>query len=94
MWKARNIYTWLIPGCPEWQVFHDDSVFEAVIVGHPGGGAVLRYLYRGELYDEQICQSRADARRDAKQLHLRLKALGWRDERTSRTAPARARMRT
>lgn len=73
---------------------YDDTVFEAVILTHPNGGAIPRYLYRGELYDEQVYTSRADARRDAAKVHLKLKALGWREERTSCAALVRARMRT
>ena len=94
MWKVRSILDWLISGRPEWQVFHDDSVFESLILTHPNGGATLRYLYRGQLYDERIFSSRADARREAAQLHLRLKALGWQDGRTSRAVSVRARLRT
>jgi hypothetical protein len=56
VWHVRSICDWLNPGRPEWQAFHDDSVFEAVILSHPNGRALLRYLYRGELYDERITQ--------------------------------------
>jgi hypothetical protein len=94
VWTLRNIYDWLTPGHPEWQVFHDDCVFEAVIVTDPTGGVILRYLYRGELYDEQVFASRADARREAEKVHVKLKAIGWRKERTSTTASQRPRMRT
>jgi hypothetical protein len=35
VWHVRIICDWLNPGRPEWQAFHDDSVFEAVILSHP-----------------------------------------------------------
>jgi hypothetical protein len=93
MWSVGRTYDWLKSWRSEWRLFHDNSVFEAVIIGHPSGGVVLRYLYRGEPYDEQLYARRGDARRDAATMHLRLKTIGWREERTSEP-PAHPRMRT
>jgi hypothetical protein len=94
MWTVRSIYEWLKSGRSEWQLFHWDSVFEAVIVAHPTG-AILRYHYRGELYDEQIYPSRADARRHAADMHRKFAAIGWSEDcARAAAAPAPSRMST
>ena len=83
MWTVRTIYNWITSRGIEWQVFHEDSVFDAAIVERPGGGVVLRFQYRGELYDEQVYRTRADAKRESARMLRKLTARGWSEHRAS-----------
>ena len=63
-------------------------LFEAVIVEHPIAGVVLRFQYRGQLYDELVYPSRADAKRDSAKMHRKLIMIGWSEHPASSTLAA------
>jgi hypothetical protein len=92
MWTVRTLYNWVKFGGSEWQVFHEDSVFEAALVARPGGRVALRLQYRGQLYDEQIHPTRVDAKRESAKMFRKLVAIGWSERRVS-SAPASIRPR-
>lgn len=92
MWTVRTLYSWMSSRGVEWQVFHDDSVFDAAIVERPGGGVVLRLQYRGELYDEQFYSTRADAKRESANILGKLTARGWSEHRASSASAAGSRL--
>jgi hypothetical protein len=77
MWTVRTLYNWVRSRGSEWRVFHQDSVFEAALVARPGGRVALRLQYRGQLYDEQVHPTRADATRESAKMFRELIAIGW-----------------
>jgi hypothetical protein len=93
MWTARTLFAWVKSGRREWQLFHHDCVFDAVILPDKSGRTILRYHYRGELYDEQSYPTRAAARQHAAEMRRKLTALGWREQQTIEV-PASAHSRT
>ena len=88
MWTVRTIYNWITSRGIEWRVFHDDSVFDAMIVAGPAGGVVLRLRYRDQLYDEQFFRTRAEAKRESAKTLGKLTALGWSEHRASSASAA------
>jgi hypothetical protein len=63
----------------QWKLYHADRVLECFIAARGPVGIEIRFYYEGQLCQDYLHRTRADAQNEAHQKRQELLALGWRD---------------